>query len=482
MKSSLGYKDNSPYRYNPFNIINTPKGLITMDGVSTPLIAFSELGERKYLPPNSGLHKFKGKKILEIPVMQDGGNADFNRLLQQFGLTPVSTRVPSDNTTQVIRTPSGTKVLATPSTPVLTTEQHNENVRRKKEADAREIQRRKDNIARSNSSKGFMEGARNSAVGDKMRFFPNDPNSFIDEYINPLKWIGDMSDNLGHTIGNPNSTVGDYAIAVGTPLAGGLVGRFGAKNTAQWANNLVNPLAGIPIVSRARQTPFFNLSASLIKDKQFKNFGKLAGFTALAEVAPIVSKIPGLKKIYKDQAFKYATASGGAPSLDFSNLDYIKRHGAGIFSQYTGNHTNLFAPGEVIDPNYRNLLREYIYGDSPGFKPSLEPTRGLEKYHKRYGDMKVYTMNSAIGDGNPVDLAMLKDRLKGLGIPTPKKGEKSKTILFSNTPGFENPIKPLDNVAGHSGWIENINGTPELVSQDIWKFTPKEYVERWGVT
>lgn len=73
MQSLLGYKDNSPYRYNPYNIINTPRGLITMDGVSTPLIAVSELGERKYLPPNSGLHRFKGKKILEIPVMQNGG-------------------------------------------------------------------------------------------------------------------------------------------------------------------------------------------------------------------------------------------------------------------------------------------------------------------------------------------------------------------------------------------------------------------------
>ena len=72
--SNLGYLDNSPYRYNPYNIINTPNGLITMNGVSTPLMAFSELGESKYMPPNSGLHKFGGNRILEIPVAQNGGN------------------------------------------------------------------------------------------------------------------------------------------------------------------------------------------------------------------------------------------------------------------------------------------------------------------------------------------------------------------------------------------------------------------------
>lgn len=72
--NKLGYLDNSPYRYNPYNIINTPNGLITMNGVSTPLMAFSELGESKYMPPNSGLHKFGGNRILEIPVAQNGGN------------------------------------------------------------------------------------------------------------------------------------------------------------------------------------------------------------------------------------------------------------------------------------------------------------------------------------------------------------------------------------------------------------------------
>lgn len=70
--SKLGYKDNSPFRYNPFNIINS--NMITMDNVSTPLYGISNKGEIKYMKPNSGNYKFKGKKVMEIPAFQIGGN------------------------------------------------------------------------------------------------------------------------------------------------------------------------------------------------------------------------------------------------------------------------------------------------------------------------------------------------------------------------------------------------------------------------
>jgi bacterioferritin (cytochrome b1) len=68
----LGYKDISPYKNLPFQTFNTDT--LTMDGVGRPLLAITDQGQRKVMPPNSGLHKFPGaKSIMEIPMAQDGG-------------------------------------------------------------------------------------------------------------------------------------------------------------------------------------------------------------------------------------------------------------------------------------------------------------------------------------------------------------------------------------------------------------------------
>ena len=85
MINNSGYLDNSPYRYNPYNII--PSDIITMDNVSQPLIA---VNNRKayYLPANSGKYRFKGKNTLELPVYQSGGNSQLEQeksLLRQKG-------------------------------------------------------------------------------------------------------------------------------------------------------------------------------------------------------------------------------------------------------------------------------------------------------------------------------------------------------------------------------------------------------------
>jgi hypothetical protein len=111
--------------------------------------------------------------------------------------------------------------------------------------DAAEIQRRKDAIAKSNNSKGFIEEAQNAAAGEKFRFFPNDPESTFDEYFNPLKMVGDMADNLGRAFTDENATLKDKALAIAGPLvAGGLAG-IGTNTAGQFVNNLTNPFAGI---------------------------------------------------------------------------------------------------------------------------------------------------------------------------------------------------------------------------------------------
>jgi hypothetical protein len=70
--SRLGYKSNSPYRNNPQLLINSPKGVITMNGVNKPLIVKDlQNNDTRLLQPNSGNHFFKGTKMLETPYNND---------------------------------------------------------------------------------------------------------------------------------------------------------------------------------------------------------------------------------------------------------------------------------------------------------------------------------------------------------------------------------------------------------------------------
>lgn len=73
IKSLMGYQRNSPYRGNPFIDINTPEGLIDMSSTDIPLLGVDETGFSKILPPGSGMHKFRGTKVREIPMKQMGG-------------------------------------------------------------------------------------------------------------------------------------------------------------------------------------------------------------------------------------------------------------------------------------------------------------------------------------------------------------------------------------------------------------------------
>jgi hypothetical protein len=64
------------------------------------------------------------------------------------------------------------------------------------------------------------------ATGDKLRFFPNDPNSFIDDYINPFVMIGNMASSLGSAPlrAKEEDSYMPYVSAIGMPLAAGIFG------------------------------------------------------------------------------------------------------------------------------------------------------------------------------------------------------------------------------------------------------------------
>lgn len=118
-----------------------------------------------------------------------------------------------------------------------------EKIARSKASQKADFEKRKNQIA--SNIKNSDGSASNSAVEDKMRLFPDDPDSIFDTYLNPLTMIGGMADKLAHTTANKNATLTDYAFALGTPLAAGAFAGAGAKTIGQFANNLTNPFAGL---------------------------------------------------------------------------------------------------------------------------------------------------------------------------------------------------------------------------------------------
>lgn len=68
-KSKMGYRDDSPFRKEPFIDIVTPNGLIDMSATGIPILANGRI-----LPPYSGTHQFKPGIVREtpLPTAQDG--------------------------------------------------------------------------------------------------------------------------------------------------------------------------------------------------------------------------------------------------------------------------------------------------------------------------------------------------------------------------------------------------------------------------
>lgn len=72
--STQGYKDNSPDKDNPFNII-PPSNEISMQGVSKPLLGIDNLGNKQYMYPGYD-YKFDGDYVIEFPLAQKGGETN----------------------------------------------------------------------------------------------------------------------------------------------------------------------------------------------------------------------------------------------------------------------------------------------------------------------------------------------------------------------------------------------------------------------
>lgn len=99
---------------------------------------------------------------------------------------------------------------------------------------------------------------RTADLGDVFRLFPNDANSFFDDYLNPLVDIGNMAAGLGSApLAIQQGNYGDAAISVATPLLAGLgerlaepiaraAGRYLTTETPIRSTYKINPFAYRP--------------------------------------------------------------------------------------------------------------------------------------------------------------------------------------------------------------------------------------------
>jgi hypothetical protein len=204
-------------------------------------------------------------------------------------------------------------------------------------------------------------------------------------------------------------------------------------------------------VKRVQNSQFPGVAKELLSQKKYKD---LLGVTALAgaeKISPFLAATPGLKNMYKAAAYKFGSISGGSPYRPINSLMDLKKP---KYGGYKG----------AAD---RDFLKQYIYGNQPGFEYTTEVPQGLERYSKKYGDFKVFKMNSQVGYGNAVDVPYdLNYRLYHEG----KIGLEQ----------WDNPLNVTDNIAGHMAWKETgADGFEELVSQDLWKFDHDDYLKKW---
>ena len=297
-----------------------------------------------------------------------------------------------------------------------------QSFKNKLQRDAEELQRRKQAIAISNAARNKPFSAKNladesGAIGDKLRFFPNDPDSFIDEYINPFKMIGDMASGLGRIPLNiQQGNYGQAAMAVATPLAVGALSGIGAKNVGQFANNLVNPLAGTGdlvsnlVAKRAAPVSSFQLSRlpnsfdSGVQQELYRTVDRAD-----------INTLPSLNRL-RNQTINTEGIVRNTP-IDYSTLVDNSRNWTGYRPKDWGASIWGTRPSSTFKPevvNRSGLTKNEIISKAAGkdkdivskmsekdfqdsvFKPTGEvsPYEQVNTYDKFTGDNEIFNMSA----------------------------------------------------------------------------------------
>jgi hypothetical protein len=198
--------------------------------------------------------------------------------------------------------------------------------------------------------------------------------------------------------------------------------------------------------------------------------------TDAVAIAPFFKDFPGYKKLAYTMASQDSEATRNPIDI------------WGGSGQYDGT----WKYEEPFDEKYpydRNLLKNYIYGDTSGFEKNNLPPIRLDRFQKKYGDIPSYDMYSNVSKKDSINIndifktSELRDKLnfpikKEFLDDLFKKNNDTIPIPFEEI----NPYHTTDDVAGHMGYLmRNPKNNDEINFriQDIWKFDPDDYSKKW---
>jgi hypothetical protein len=300
------------------------------------------------------------------------------------------------------------------------------------------------------TAKNWSDAA--TGLGEKFRFFPNDSDSFVDDYLNPFQMVGNMAESLGKATlqAEESDSYLPYVTAIGAPLAVGALAGIGAPNTKQFVNNLVNPAAGVNLKN------MLGFKKGMVKG-EIPKVGD--------EFANAVHNIDGDKVFYDN------TATQDFPTGEWKYLDELSDKG-GISEVAPFN--------EAVDEQ----IVKATYGKRPLVSPEQIYTEKeiaeIVKKRKQYNDaLKQYDID------NPED---------GLNFMEILSGENSHMDRFHNLhpnlefPGFDDKFTTdsflMKQNQPRSWRINPLSGDTTLKSAEgldfskDWYYTakPKDYV------
>lgn len=309
------------------------------------------------------------------------------------------------------------------------------------------------------------------------------------------------------------------AALVTTPatVVGGILGSEAVNNATggfgQWLEGKVgipaeigeylNPGAvygggkGLNITKNKLATKFIKGDADLgwsALNKDHWIFNKEARTPTNMAMASINRVMPFLSNVEKTPArvaaYKVGRRTKGNASV---SLKDIKNND----STYTGSATPEGNNGD------RDLLGLYLFQNdplisrSPWFQriaKSFKPAKGQGfNYDKRYSELypgiegRRYQMQSVVKDSRPLrfrDIEEFNEYSNGIGKLQGKEGD----MVIEMPDGFQtfrqpgtNYAGPIDDVGGHVIKIDyNNKGKLTQISQDMWKFNPRDYAKRWS--
>lgn len=230
-----------------------------------------------------------------------------------------------------------------------------------------------------------------------------------------------------------------------------------------------------------------------IFNKEARTPSNIAMATA-NRITPFLSKVEKLP--LKVAAYKAAKRTNGNASVSLQDIKTMP-------ADYTGS--SILGGGNLEG---RNLLAKYIFDENPVVKRMFfnkatsnikpisrnEARRGFshgDRYEQLYPGVhnRRYEMRSVVPSGRPLKFQEASEFTEYAGKnpigkiigkeaePVMRMGDKE--FMTFRQPGTDY-IGPIDDVAGHLVKFQMNKGKLRQTSQDMWKFNPADYANRWN--